>query len=94
LREGWRRHGDHNRGYKQAFHFCSLGLLLNTTRWTHVVFRAACNMGLKGIVAKRRDSRYGSSRSRDWIKIKNMAHPAIERAMLIALSKRVAGHQK
>jgi hypothetical protein len=24
----------------------------------------------------------------DWVKIKNMAHPAIERAMLIALSKR------
>jgi bifunctional non-homologous end joining protein LigD len=48
-----------------------------------VVFRAACNMGLEGIVAKRRDSR-----CRDWIKIKNMAHPAIERAMLIALSKR------
>ena len=53
-----------------------------------VVFRAACTMGLEGIVAKRRDSRYHSGRSRDWIKIKNMAHPAIERAMLIALSKR------
>ena len=43
---------------------------------------------LEGIVAKRRDSRYHSGRSRDWIKVKNMAHPAIERAMLIALSKR------
>jgi ATP-dependent DNA ligase len=53
-----------------------------------VVFRQACVMGLEGIVAKRRDSRYRSGRSRDWIKIKNMAHPAIERAMLIALSKR------
>jgi bifunctional non-homologous end joining protein LigD len=53
-----------------------------------VVFRAACNMGLEGIVAKRRDSRYRSGRCRDWIKIKNLAHPAIERAMLIALSKR------
>jgi len=41
-----------------------------------------------GIVAKRRDSRYRSGRCRDWIKIKNPAHPAIERAMLIALSKR------
>jgi ATP-dependent DNA ligase len=40
------------------------------------------------IVAKRRDSRYHSGRSREWIKIKNPAHPAIERAMLIALSKR------
>jgi ATP-dependent DNA ligase len=55
-----------------------------------VVFRAACTMGLEGIVAKRRDSGYRSGRSRDWIKIKNMAHPAIERAMLIALSKRRA----
>jgi ATP-dependent DNA ligase len=53
-----------------------------------VVFRAACTMGLEGIVAKRRDGRYRSGRSRDWIKIKNMAHPAIERAMLIASSKR------
>jgi bifunctional non-homologous end joining protein LigD len=53
-----------------------------------VVFRQACAMGLEGIVAKRRDSRYRSGRCRDWIKIKNLAHPAIERAMLIALSKR------
>ena len=53
-----------------------------------VVFRAACNMGLEGIVAKRRDSCYRSGRCRDWVKIKNIAHPAIERAMLIALSKR------
>jgi hypothetical protein len=40
------------------------------------------------LVAKRRDSRYRSGRCREWIKIKNPAHPAIERAMLIALSKR------
>jgi hypothetical protein len=53
-----------------------------------VVFRAACNMGLEGIVAKRRDSRYRPGRRREWIKVKNPAHPAIERAMLIALSKR------
>jgi bifunctional non-homologous end joining protein LigD len=53
-----------------------------------VVFRQACVMGLEGIVAKRIDSRYCSGRCREWIKIKNMAHPAIERAMLIALSKR------
>jgi bifunctional non-homologous end joining protein LigD len=32
-----------------------------------VVFRAACTMGLEGIVAKRRDSRYRSGRCRDWI---------------------------
>jgi ATP-dependent DNA ligase len=45
---------------------------------------------MRRLVAKRRDSRYRSGRTRDWIKIKNMAHPAIERAMLIALSKRQA----
>jgi ATP-dependent DNA ligase len=45
-------------------------------------------MGLEGIVAERRDSRYLSGRCREWIKIKNPAHAAIERAMLIALSKR------
>ena len=53
-----------------------------------VVFRQACVIGLEGIVAKRRDSRYRSGRCRDWIKLKNRAHPAIERAMLIALRKR------
>jgi ATP dependent DNA ligase domain len=37
-----------------------------------VVFRAACNMGLEGIVAKRRDSRYRSGCCRDWVK--NIAH--------------------
>jgi bifunctional non-homologous end joining protein LigD len=52
-----------------------------------VVFRQACVMGLEGIVAKRRESRYRSGRCRE-CKIKNPAHPAIERAMLIALSKR------
>jgi ATP-dependent DNA ligase len=45
-------------------------------------------MPLEGIAAKRRESRYRLGRCREWIKIKNIAHPAIERAMLIALSKR------
>ena len=58
------------------------------------MFLAACNMGLEGIVAKRRDSRYSSGRSRDWIKIKNKAHPAIERPMLIELSKRVPAQRR
>jgi ATP-dependent DNA ligase len=62
-------------------------LALLTMHRGAVVFRAACTMGQEGIVAKRRDSRYCSGRCRDWVKIKNIAHPAIERAMLIALSK-------
>jgi ATP-dependent DNA ligase len=53
-----------------------------------MVFRHACLMGLEGIVAKRRDSRYRSGRCREWIKVKNRAHPTFERAVLIASSKR------
>ena len=49
----------------------------------------ATPVGLEGIVAKRRNGHYHTGRCREWIKIKNPAHPAIERAMLIALSKRV-----
>ena len=35
------------------------------------LYRAACNAGLEGIVAKRRGSRYASGRSKAWVKIKN-----------------------
>ena len=41
-----------------------------------LVFRHACNLGLEGIVSKRKDSRYRSGRSPDWIKVKNPASPA------------------
>jgi bifunctional non-homologous end joining protein LigD len=34
-------------------------------------FRCACKLGLDGIVAKRRDSRYRSGRCTDWINVKN-----------------------
>jgi ATP-dependent DNA ligase len=51
-------------------------------------------MRLEGIVAKRHDSRYRSGRCRDWIKVKNMGHSAIARAMLIALSKRKAAGRR
>ncbi len=33
-------------------------------------FAAACEQGLEGVVAKRRDSPYAAKRSRDWLKIK------------------------
>jgi len=46
-----------------------------------VVFRQVCVMGLEGIVAKRRGSRYRSGRCREWIKVKNRVHPAFERAI-------------
>ena len=43
------------------------------------LFRAACNMGLEGLVSKRRDRPYRGGRSKDWIKVKNHKHPSIER---------------
>jgi ATP-dependent DNA ligase len=44
-----------------------------------VVFQHACKMGLEGIVSKRLGSRYVSGRSRDWLKFKNPAAPAVKR---------------
>lgn len=38
------------------------------------LFRAACRIGLEGLVSKRRDRRYGAVRSKDWIKVKNRTH--------------------
>jgi hypothetical protein len=36
-------------------------------------------MGLEGIVSKRLGSRYRSGRSKDWLKFKNPAAPAVKR---------------
>ena len=38
------------------------------------LFRAACRMGLEGLVSKRRDRPYRGGRSKDWIKVKNRKH--------------------
>jgi bifunctional non-homologous end joining protein LigD len=38
-----------------------------------LVFAKACEMGLEGIVSKRRGSRYRSGNSRQWLKSKNPA---------------------
>jgi bifunctional non-homologous end joining protein LigD len=46
------------------------------------LFRAACNMGLEGMVSKRSDRPYRGGRSRDWIKMKNRTHQAFERVKL------------
>ncbi|WP_183707492.1 RNA ligase family protein [Bradyrhizobium sp. ERR14] len=45
------------------------------------LYRAAVRMGLEGLVSKRRDRRYSSGRSKDWIKVKNRTHPAMSRVM-------------
>jgi ATP-dependent DNA ligase len=44
-----------------------------------LVFAHACKLGLEGIVSKRRNSRYRSGRSPDWIKSKNPSAPAVRR---------------
>jgi ATP-dependent DNA ligase len=43
------------------------------------LFRAACNMGLEGMVSKRTDRPYRAGRSPDWVKVKNWKHPAFDR---------------
>jgi ATP-dependent DNA ligase len=45
------------------------------------LFRAACGMGLEGLVSKRRDRPYQAGRSKHWIKVKNRKHPAMSRVM-------------
>jgi len=45
------------------------------------LFRAACDIGLEGLVSKRSDRPYRSGRSPHWIKVKNRAHPAMARVM-------------
>jgi bifunctional non-homologous end joining protein LigD len=41
--------------------------------------RYACQLGLEGIVSKRKDSAYRSGRSPDWLKMKNADAPAVKR---------------
>ena len=43
------------------------------------LFRAACDMGLEGLVSKRSDRPYRGGRSPHWVKIKNRDHRAMAR---------------
>jgi len=45
------------------------------------LFRAACKMGLEGLVSKRRYRPYQAGRPKHWVKIKNRKHPAMSRVM-------------
>jgi bifunctional non-homologous end joining protein LigD len=45
------------------------------------LFRAACDIGLEGLVSKRSDRPYRGGRSPHWIKVKNRKHPAMARVM-------------
>jgi len=44
-----------------------------------LVFAHACKLGLEGIVSKRKDSRYKSGRSPDWVQSNNPDAPAVKR---------------
>jgi ATP-dependent DNA ligase len=46
-----------------------------------LVFQHACLLGCEGIVSKRKNSRYRSGRSRDWVKMKNPKAPAVMREL-------------
>lgn len=43
------------------------------------LFRAACKMGLEGLVSKHRERAYRGGRCAHWVKIKNPAHPGYSR---------------
>ena len=45
------------------------------------LFRAACDMGLEGLVSKRRDRPYQGGRSKYRVKVKNRKHPAMDRVL-------------
>ena len=45
------------------------------------LFRKACDFGPEGLVSKRADRPYRAGRSKDWVKVKNRNHPAMDRAM-------------
>jgi bifunctional non-homologous end joining protein LigD len=43
------------------------------------LFRAACKMGLEGLVSKHRERAYRGGRCAHWVKVKNPAHPGYSR---------------
>jgi bifunctional non-homologous end joining protein LigD len=43
------------------------------------IFEHACKLGFEGIVSKHRERAYRSGRSKSWIKVKNLASPAMLR---------------
>ncbi|MCK1424588.1 MULTISPECIES: RNA ligase family protein [unclassified Bradyrhizobium] len=45
------------------------------------LFRAACRMGLEGLVSKHRERPYRGGRQKHWTKVKNRRHPAMDREL-------------
>jgi ATP-dependent DNA ligase len=57
------------------------GIALNEHCVGHgdIVYQQACQLGCEGIVSKRLGSAYCSGRSKQWVKVKNPAAPAVRR---------------
>jgi len=51
------------------------------------LFRAACQMGLEGLVSKHRDRAYRGGPCRHWLKVKNPDSPAMRRAAEVDWSR-------
>jgi bifunctional non-homologous end joining protein LigD len=51
------------------------------------LFRAACRMGLEGLVSKRRDRAYRGGPCSHWVKVKNRNSPAMKRAAEVDWSR-------
>jgi bifunctional non-homologous end joining protein LigD len=52
------------------------------------LFRAACGMGLEGLVSKHRERPYRAGRSSHWVKVKNPASAAMMRAKEVDWSRK------
>jgi bifunctional non-homologous end joining protein LigD len=52
------------------------------------LFRAACRMGLEGIVSEHRGRAYTGGKCKHWIKVKNHAHSAYNRVRDARLATR------
>ncbi|WP_063685474.1 DNA ligase [Bradyrhizobium stylosanthis] len=52
------------------------------------LFRAACRMGLEGLVSKHRERAYRAGRCDHWVKVKNHDHPGYGRVKDVARAKR------
>jgi len=68
-------------GLTQLLRAPHAGIALNEHYVGHgeIVYRQACKLGCEGIVSKRLGSTYRSGRSKQWVKVKNPAAPAVRR---------------
>jgi bifunctional non-homologous end joining protein LigD len=63
------------------------GIILNDLERGEIgpgLFKAACQMGLEGLVSKRQDRPYRAGRSPHWVKVKNPTSPATKRVRMLS----------